>query len=44
MEGCYKGGLNRCTYGASDGTLVGGLALHVEGDAIGSLGLDLKVG
>ncbi len=32
------------TYVTSDGTLVGGLALHVEGDAIGSLGLDLKAG
>jgi hypothetical protein len=32
------------TYVTSDGTLVGRLALHVEGDAIGSLGLDLKAG
>jgi hypothetical protein len=32
------------TYATSDGTLVGRLALHVEGDAIGGLGLDLKAG
>jgi hypothetical protein len=29
---------------ASDGTLVGGLALNGEGDTVGGLGLDLKVG
>lgn len=38
------GGARRETYGASNGTLVGRLALHVEGDAIGSLGLDLEAG
>jgi hypothetical protein len=41
MEGCSIG---YGTYGASNGTLVGGLALHVEGDAIGGLGLNLEVG
>jgi hypothetical protein len=35
-------GARRETYGAGNGTLVGRLALHVEGDAIGSFGLDLE--
>jgi hypothetical protein len=30
------------TYATSDRAVVGRLALHVEGDAIGSLGLDLE--
>lgn len=32
------------TYGAANRTLMGGLALHGEGDAIGSFGLDLNAG
>jgi hypothetical protein len=32
------------TYRAADGTVVGGLSLHGEGDAIGSIGLDLNAG
>lgn len=32
------------TYRAGNGTLVGGLALDGEGDAIGGLGLNLEAG
>lgn len=36
--------VNWITYRAGNGTLVGGLALDVEGDAIGGLGLNLEAG
>lgn len=36
--------LSWITYGTANGAVVSRLALHGEGDAIGGLGLDLKVG
>lgn len=36
--------LRKETYRSSNGTLMGRLSLHVEGNAIGGLGLDLEAG
>lgn len=46
-EGCFRHetivGTSGKSYLASNGTLVGGLALDGEGNTVGGLGLDLKV-